>query len=324
MENLPIVRVRKINSLDIITSAYNEEESLVALYQRISNVMNLHPECKWRLLIADNDSSDQTWNIVQEIASKDSRVIGYRFSRKFNLDAALTCGLDLAEAEAVVLMCSDLQDPPELITEFIEGYEQGFDQVLAKVIAREGTPWQTRIMVKLFYKIINRLSRGLVPENVSDFRLASRSCYEAARRLREQKRFLRGQFSWVGFKTKEVAFVRPDRAFGSSHFSVDGLSTNVPTAILSIFAHSSLPLFFLALIGLVLGGLSAVSLIGFIAFWLLWGVPFAGFGIIVSLLVGLIAAVFGGIGIIAFYISAIYEEVKNRPLYIIRDKINMK
>ena len=324
MEEFIELHSRTLRSLDIITSAYNEQESIGPLYQRICMVMKKYPNCAWRLLIADNNSSDHTWPEVKSLASSDLRVVAYRFSRKFNLDSALTCGLDLAKAEAVVLMCSDLQDPPELITKFIEGYEQGYDQVVGKVISRAGASWQHKLFVKLFYKIINRLSKDMIRENVSDFRLASKACYEAARSLREQKRFLRGQFSWVGFKTQEVEFARPDREFGKSHFSIDGLRTNLPTAILSIFAHSSSPLYFLALLGILLGSLSITSLIAFIVFWLLWGVPFAGFGIIVSLLVGLIASVFGGIGLVAFYISAIYDEVKNRPLYLISDSVNFK
>jgi len=324
MEKFSELQSRTLRSLDIVTSAYNEQESLGPLYQRICRVMEKYPNCKWRLLIADNNSSDQTWPVVKQLAASDLRVVAYRFSRKFNLDSALTCGLDLAKAEAIVLMCSDLQDPPELITKFIDGYEQGYDQVVGKVISREGASWQQRLFVKLFYRIINKLSKDMIRENVSDFRLASKACYEAARSLREQKRFLRGQFSWVGFKTQEVEFVRPNREFGESHFSIDGLKTNLPTALLSIFAHSSSPLFFLAILVIFLGGLSVVSLIACILFWLLWGVPFAGFGIIVSLLVGLIASVFGGIGLVAFYISAIYDEVKNRPLYVVSDSVNLK
>jgi dolichol-phosphate mannosyltransferase len=285
--------------------------------------MEKFPDCSWRLLIADNDSTDKTWSIINSIAAKDSRVVAYRLTRKFNLDAALTCGLDLASADAVIIMCSDLQDPPEFIPRLIESFEKGFDQGIVKIRERAGIDWRKKLLVSSFYNLLYKLSEGLVPKNISDFRLASKSCYESARKLREQKRFLRGQFAWVGYPTEVIEITRPERKFGNSHFTRDGLLKNITVSIFSILAYSSTPLIFLSIFGIILFTLSLLSFFIFILFWIIWGVPFVGFGVIVSLLVALISGSFAAIGVISFYISAIYDEVKNRPLYLIRETVNI-
>jgi glycosyltransferase involved in cell wall biosynthesis len=314
------VMVRKLNSLDILTSALNENESLPILYKRICLILDAKPELDWKLYIVDNGSTDRTWESIKALSCSDKRVVGYRMSRTFPFDSAITATLDKANSDAVVIMCSDLQDPPELIPEMIARYEEGFDQVCVRIKSRKDLPFSMRILTKYFYRLARILSRGNLPENVSDFRLASRSCYEAARGLRENKRFIRGQFAWVGFRTCFLELDRPSRLAGKSKFLELPKWNVFWIALSAIFSHTAVPLTFIAATGLVLGIMS-FGLAGIFAIiWLFVGVPFAGYGTIVGTILFGFSLVLFCLGIIALYIASIYEEVKHRPLYLIAEK----
>jgi dolichol-phosphate mannosyltransferase len=241
-------------------------------------------------------------------------------SKTFLFDSAITAALDFATADAVVIMCSDLQDPPSIIPDLISGYEQGFDQVVVKIKSRKGTPFLIRVFANLFYKIAYYLTQGDIPKNVSDYRLASRACYQAARSLRESNRFIRGQFAWVGFKKIEIEIDRPRRLHGKSKFLQFPRWRAIWLALNSIFSFSSVPLAIIAAVG-GLSSLFSLILTFFLAIlWLFFGVPFAGYGTIVASIILGFSLVFLILGIQSMYISSIYEEVKRRPLYIINER----
>jgi glycosyltransferase involved in cell wall biosynthesis len=307
-------------SLDIVSSALNEEECLPEFVSRLELVMNLHPNYDWRLIICDNGSSDGTWDLIRRLALEDSRILGIKMARTFQLDAAFTCGLDLAVADAVVIMASDLQDPPEVIHEFLNKYEEGFDQVVAKVIRRDNVPFVRRVLSNYFYTFSNRMTNGLIPKGVSDFRLLNRAAYSAARSLREKNRFLRGLIAWTGFNTAVVEIERPQRFAGDSKFVSLKITKVVQWALGSILSHTAAPLIWISVLGVFGSALSFLTILVCSVLWFWQGVPFAGFGTIIGSITLGFSLVLLSLGVIAQYVALIYEEVKGRPIYLISQR----
>jgi dolichol-phosphate mannosyltransferase len=311
-------------SIDIITSALNEEDCLPEFFARINKVMFAHPEYDWKMIVCDNGSSDSTWEIISNLAIESPRVLGVRMSRTFTLDSAFTMGIDIATSDAVIIMASDLQDPPEVIHEFLRKFDEGFEQVVAKVVSRRHVPFIRRNLSNIFYVIANRATNNMIPRGVSDFRLLSRTAYEATKKMRERNRFLRGLIAWTGFRTAIVEIDRPDRFAGDSKFVKIPLKRVIKWAISSILSHTSAPLTLIAVMGFFLSATSILATLVASMIWIFSGVPFAGFGTILGVvLVGFSLTMFA-IGIIAQYIALIYEEVKERPLYLIAERTDQK
>lgn len=309
----------ELTTIDIVTSAYNEEDCLLELFKRIANVMASESKYSFRIIIIDNGSNDKTWQIITNHSLANKRILGIRMSRNFILDAALTCGLDQATAEIAIVMCSDLQDPPEAIPLLLRKYEEGYDQVLAKIVSRKSVPFMRRILSKVFYKTANFMTNNMLPESVSDFRLVTNRTYRAIRSLRENHRFLRGLGAWVGFKTAQIEIDRPNRFAGESKWLSISLFEAITIASRSILAYSAKPLILISAFGFILSGLSILLIAIFSTVWIFGSVPFAGFGTIVGLISLGFSIIMLSIGIIAQYLGLIYEEVKQRPLYIISE-----
>jgi polyisoprenyl-phosphate glycosyltransferase len=309
-----------LKNIDIVTSAYNEEECLPELFRRLRGVFALEAQYSFRVLIADNGSIDNTWNIISEEAAKDPRILGFRMSRNFSLDAAFTNGLDNATGEAAIIMTSDLQDPPEIIPELLRKYEKGFDQVVVKIVSRKSVPFIRRMLSKMFYRIANRMTSGLLPESVSDFRLVSRKTYIAIRSLRESHRFLRGLSAWVGFTTGVIEIARPPRFAGQSNWLGLSLIKVTSQASKSLLAYSAKPLAWVSAIGLLLSAGTTVVIFVLSVFWLIRGVPFPGYGSLIGVMFVGFSIIMLCIGVLAQYMGLIYEEVKQRPLYVVSEK----
>jgi len=308
------------STMDILTSAYNEEECVLELYRRLQETMSKHQNYQWRVIFCDNCSTDGTWELIQGLSAKYGNVLGVRMSRTFSLDAGFTMGLDLATADTVVIMASDLQDPPELISSFIEKYESGYEQVVARVVKRGHVPFIRRQLTRLFYLLANKATNNLIPRGVSDFRLLNRAAYTAARSMQERNRFLRGLIAWTGFKTAVIDIDRPERFAGDSKFVSIKLRVILKWSISAILSHTSAPLTILSIVGLSLSGFSFAATIILSLIWLGSGVPFAGFGTIVGIVILGFSLTMLAIGIIAQYIALIYDEVKARPHYIVAER----
>jgi len=306
-------------TLDIITSAYNEEDCLPELFHCTRTVMASEAEYKYRVLVIDNGSHDKTWELITKASEADSKVIGVRMSRNFSLDSAFTCGLDYATADLAIIMTSDLQDPPEAIPLFLRKFEEGYDQVLAKIIKRDSVPLLRRILSRIFYKLASGMTSGMLPESVSDFRLVNKRTYSAIRRLRESHRFLRGLGAWVGFKTTHIEITRPPRFAGESKWLGMSFFKVVGVASKSILAYSAQPLAWVSVLGLSMSILSIFSLLLLAVLWIAFGVPFAGFGSLIGVIVLGFSITMFSIGILAQYLGLIYEEVKQRPLYLVTE-----
>jgi glycosyltransferase involved in cell wall biosynthesis len=308
-----------MTTIDFISSAFNEEDCLPELFQRIARVMSQEIEYKYRILIIDNGSQDSTWNLIKEESARDPRVVGIRMSRNFSLDSAFTCGIDHATADLAIVMTSDLQDPPEAIPLLLRKFEEGYDQVLAKISKRDSVPFVRRISSKIFYKLARTMTSGMLPESVSDFRLINRRTYSAIRQMRESHRFLRGLGAWVGFETAHIEIVRPPRFAGQSKWLGMSIFRVVGIASKSILAYSAKPLAWVSVLGLSLSVFSILGLILLAVFWLVFGVPFAGFGSLIGVVVLGFSLTMLCMGILAQYVGLIYEEVKRRPLYLITE-----
>jgi glycosyltransferase involved in cell wall biosynthesis len=306
-------------SLDIVTSAFNEEECLPELFRRINYVITAELKYDFRLIVIDNGSIDKTWELICNESEKNSKVVGIRMSRNFSLDAAFTCGLDYATADVAIIMTSDLQDPPEAIPQLLRKFEEGYDQVLVKILKRESVPVLRRFLSKTFYKLANVMTSGLLPESVSDFRLVNKRTYSAIRRLRESHRFLRGLSAWVGFKTSHIEIERPPRFAGESKWLGMSFFRVVSVASKSILAYSAKPLAWVSILGFVMSVLSIFILFLLVIFWFIFGVPFAGFGSLIGVIILGFSLNMLAIGILAQYLGLIYEEVKQRPLYLVTE-----
>ncbi|MFZ2227655.1 MAG: glycosyltransferase [Candidatus Nanopelagicaceae bacterium] len=307
-----------MKSVTIVIPAYNEEDCVDELTSRLKVVFESETQYKWQALIVENGSTDHTWEKLQEISDRDSRFKILRLSRNFRMDGGLTAGLEFVDSDACVLMTADLQDPPELIPAFLRKWEQGFENIYGVVEERQGTSFLRRLNSRLFYKVAGKLSDGAIPENASDFRLVDRKVYEAVRTMTERNRFVRGLFAWVGFKSIGVPMTRPPRFAGVSNAS--SLKV-VELALKGIFAHSYKPLRFISIFGLLLSSFSFLVMVALAIVWFFVGVPFAGFGSIIALILFGLGMQALMLGIVSEYLGLVYEEVKGRPNFVVSEKV---
>ena len=309
-----------MKTLEIVTSAFNEEECLPELFTRIKKVLESEKDYNWKLTVIDNGSFDNSWKIIKNQTLIDKNITGIRMSRNFSLDSAFTCGLDMATADIVIVLTSDLQDPPEQIPNLLRLYESGADQVVVRIKSREQVPFMRKVFSKIFYFVANKMTEGMLPKSVSDFRLMNKNVYTSIRNMRESHRFFRGIAAWVGFKTEYIEIERPNRFAGNSKWLKTSLTSILLHASRSILAYSSVPLVWITFAGLIISFFSFFSLIILVTLWQFNKVPFDGYGTIVGIIVLGFSITMFSIGILAQYIGLIYEEVKGRPLYIIAEK----
>jgi len=302
--------------ISLIVPAYNEEDCVDELFSRLDAVFATEPKYDFEVVIVENGSLDSTWVKLQAIAEKDSRFKILKLSRNFRMDGGLTAGLDYIKGDACVLMTADLQDPPELIPQFLRYWEQGYENIFGVITKREGTGPIRTMNSKLFYWLAGKLTDGRIPRNASDFRLVDRKVYEAVKGMTERNRFVRGLFAWAGFNSIGVPMERPPRFGGVSNAHTLKV---LDLAFKGIFAHSYKPLRLITVFGFVLSGLSFISIIPLFFLWLFVGVPFAGFGTLVGLFLLVFGIVSLMLGILSEYVGLIYEEVKARPNYVVSE-----
>lgn len=306
--------------ISIIVPAYNEEACVDELARRLALVFDANPKYDFEAIIVENGSVDRTWELLQKIHSNDNRFKSIRLARNFRMDGGLTAGLHYAKGDAAVLMTADLQDPPELITEFIKKWEEGYENVYMVVTKRTGTGAIRTFNSKAFYWLAGKLTDDRIPKNASDFRLVDRKVYEAVRGMDERNRFVRGLFAWVGFKSIGIEAERPERFGGVSN--AHSLKV-IDLAFKGIFSHSYVPLKLITVTGIILSGTSVIAMLVCAIAWIIVGVPFAGFGTLVSLVLLMFGILTFMIGLIAEYVGLIYEEVKRRPNFIVSTELGL-
>jgi dolichol-phosphate mannosyltransferase len=300
--------------ISVVVPAYNESECIEELANRLTQVFNSEPNYEFECIVVENGSVDDTYEKLLEINSVDNRFKILKLSRNFRMDGGLTAGLSVLTGDACVLMTADLQDPPELIHEFLRKWEQGFENIYGVVTERQGTGPIRTFNSKAFYWLAGKLTDNRIPRNASDFRLLDRKVYEAIRNMDERNRFVRGLVAWVGFKSIGIPMQRPPRFAGESKaytFKV------IDLAFKGIFAHSYIPLRVITIAGLITSVFSVLLFFVLSARWVVNGVPFGGFGTLVTIILFSFGILTFMLGIIAEYLGLVYEEVKQRPNYII-------
>ena len=302
--------------ISLIIPAYNEEDCVDELFTRLKNIFETEPQYAFEVVIVENGSLDSTWAKLQNIAGQDSRFKILKLSRNFRMDGGLTAGLDYIKGDACVLMTADLQDPPELIPQFLRYWEQGYENIYGVITKREGTGPIRTMNSKLFYWLAGKLTDGRIPRNASDFRLVDKKVYVAVKGMTERNRFVRGLFAWAGFNSIGVPMERPPRFGGVSNAQTLKV---LDLAFKGIFAHSYKPLRLITVFGFILSALSFISILPLFFLWLFVGVPFAGFGTLVGLFLLVFGIVSLMLGILSEYVGLIYEEVKARPNYVVSE-----
>ncbi|MEI7626342.1 MAG: glycosyltransferase family 2 protein [Actinomycetota bacterium] len=306
--------------ISIVVPAYNEQDNLEQLAERLCAVFDAEPEYDFEVVLVENGSTDRTFEVALALNERDDRFKVLQLSRNFRMDGGLTAGLANISGDAAVLMAADLQDPPELIHKFLRKWEEGYEVIYQIVTERQGTGPLRRLNSQLFYWLAGKLTDGRIPRNVSDFRLVDRKVYESVNVMEERNRFVRGLFAWVGFTSVGIEAEREPRTAG-----VSGAHTFkvIDLAFKGLFAHSYKPLRMISIFGIGLSTLSFLAIVVFAIRFIVDGVPFAGFGTIVCLFLLMFGFLFTMLGIVSEYVGLIYEEVKQRPNFVVRRRVGI-
>ena len=304
------------NVITVVIPAYNEAECISELGEQLAHLFKIEAQYDWECIIIDNGSVDSTWVEMQKLSAQILNLKLIRLSRNFTTEGGLAAGLSLATGDACVFMAADLQDPPAMVSSFIRKWETGYQNIYGIVSSRKGSPLLRRINSRLYYWLISSLTGNQIPRNVSDFRLMDRQVYEAVRAMPERGRFARGLVAWVGFKSIGVKFERPPRFKGESKAST---SLVVNLALKGIFSNSLFPLRLITIIGISCSITAIFGLVAAIILWYTRGIPFAGFGTLVALVLLPFGILSFMLGIISEYLGLVYEEVKARPPFIISE-----
>ncbi|WP_298136509.1 glycosyltransferase family 2 protein [Acidiferrobacter sp.] len=300
--------------LSFVVPCYNEAANIRALYERICAVMAACPET-WECICVNDGSRDETLGALTALQDKDPRVRVIDLSRNFGKEAALTAGLDHARGAAAIPLDADFQDPPELIPELVAHWRAGYDVVNAVRLSREGESLVKRASAHAFYRIFNRISKVPIPEDTGDFRLLSRPVLDALRQLPERRRFMKGLFAWVGFRTTSVSYHRAPRQAGHTTWNYVRLWRFAMDGILSF---SDAPLRVASYLGLAVSLLSFLYALNLLVQTLLFGNPVKGYPSLMVALLFLGGVQLMALGVIGEYLGRVYDESKGRPVYIIR------
>ncbi|MGI6243842.1 MAG: glycosyltransferase family 2 protein [Prevotella sp.] len=301
-------------SVSIIIPSYNEEASLPHLYEALKELMDSISAYDWEVLFVNDGSKDATLPMINALYEKDSRISYVDLSRNFGKEKAMLAGFDYCRGDCAVIIDADLQDPPYLIKDMLKYWEEGYEDVYAKRRNRGKEPWLRRKLSMMFYNMLDRSTRFEVLKNVGDFRLLDRKCIEALRQLRESERYTKGLFCWIGYKKKEILFDRDDRKYGQTHWNFWQLAG---LAIEGFTSFTTAPLRFATVIGSLTAFGAIIYLIWTLIKVALWGDPVAGFPTLISVVLFLGAVQLIAIGILGEYIGRIFNESKNRPVYLV-------
>ena len=306
--------------ISVVVPLYNEEENIDYLFTRLLGVLD-KLETSYEIVCVNDGSKDNTLKQLVDHHNKNPVIKVINLSRNFGKEIALTAGIDYANGAAIIPIDADLQDPPELIEELVAKWREGYDVVYATRRSRQGETWLKRFTANGFYKTISKMTSVAIPANTGDFRLLDRKVVEAIKKIPERTRFMKGLFAWVGYKQTSVMFDREPRAAGTTtwnywklwNFAIDGI-TSFSLVPLKIWSYMGL---FISFISLLYASFLVIRT-------LILGIDVPGYA---SLMVAVLF--FGGIqlitlGVIGEYLGRVYEEVKGRPLYFVRESYGFK
>ncbi len=303
--------------ISIIVPCFNEEESIPIYYKEMEKVMKKMEKVNFELIFINDGSKDKTLEIIRELALKDKKVRYVSFSRNFGKEAGILAGLEASTGDYVAMMDVDLQDPPELLEEMYEIIKnEDYDCVATRSVSRNGYGFVRKFCTKMYYKIINMISKTTIVDGARDFRLMTRQMVDAILSLKEYNRFSKGLFSWVGFNTKWITFENKERVAGTTKwnfFKLFGYSLE------SIIGFSTLPLSIAAFVGILFCLISFIMIIVIIVKTLIFGDPVQGWPSLVCIIFLVSGVQLFCMGILGEYLAKTYSEVKGRPVYIVKE-----
>lgn len=304
--------------ISIVVPVFNEQESLEVFYREVCSYME-KLNYSFEILFIDDGSTDQTAFILHRLAQQDSRVRGIFLARNFGHQVALSCGLDYAKGAAVITMDGDMQHPPAMLPILLQKWEESFEVVQTIRVDTQGVSWFKKISSSLFYRLINAMSDIKIAEGGSDFRLLDQKVVQTFQRFKEKARFIRGIIGDLGYRQVQVEFIAPERYAGHSKFP---LGKMFDFALNGITAYSRLPLRFAFYLGLLFGLLSFLLTLNVVYIKVFTTDAVPGWATIAASVLLLGGLQLAGMGIIGEYVGRIFEEVKQRPLYWVRDELN--
>jgi glycosyltransferase involved in cell wall biosynthesis len=300
--------------LSVVIPAFNEEEVLPEFHRRLSMVLKTL-ELRAEIIYVNDGSQDNTLMVMRLLHESDPRVAIVDLSRNFGKEIALTAGLDHASGDAAVAIDADLQDPPELIPELVKHWVEGYDVVYALRVSRDGESWLKKSTAHMFYRMIQRLSRVHIPEDTGDYRLLSRRAIESLKQLREHHRFMKGLFAWIGYPQIGVPYHRDARYAGHTKWSYWRLWN---LALEGITSFTIAPLKVATYVGFITAAASFVYAGEVVVKKLIYGDPVAGYPSLMAVILCLGGLQLMTLGVIGEYLGRMFNETKNRPLYIMK------
>jgi len=300
-------------SVSVVAPAYNEQEVLGEFHRRVSDVMR-SLGCEYEIVLVNDGSRDNTLALMHALRAADPHVTVVDLSRNFGKEIALSAGLDHTKGEVVIVLDSDLQDPPECIPQMLEIWREGYDVVYGTRTVRDGESWFKKMTAKYFYRLIKQVSRVDIPKDTGDFRLMSRRAVQALSLLREEHRFMKGLFAWVGFPSKPFLYRRDPRAAGETKWNYWKLWN---FAIEGITSFTVAPLKISTYLGLFVAVLSLIYALFVIWKAMMYGDPVRGYPSLMAVILFLGGVQLISVGLLGEYVGRIFNEVKRRPLYLV-------
>ena len=305
-----------MKKVTILIHAYNEEESIPFLKKRVEELINKIKDYEFEILLINDGSSDKTLELIKKWREEDSRISYVDFSRNFGKETAMIAGFDYSTGDCVIIIDADLQDPPELIPEMLKYWEEGYDDVYARRKSRKGETWFKKFTSKMYYKVLQSLTNVPIQKDTGDFRLLDRRCVNALMKMRESQRCSKSMFSWIGYKKKEILYDRDPRVAGKTKWNyrklvdlaIDGI-TSFTTSPLRISTYLCIPTFVALIIYFIYVIIKAIVTSTAIQ-------AFQATILLILFFAGIQIMLFG---IIGEYLGRIFNESKNRPLYLVNE-----
>jgi len=302
--------------ISILIPAYNEQEVLRHLYERLYKLAGETPNYTFEFLFVNDGSRDKTLEMIKAYAAKDPRVAYINLSRNFGKEIAMIAGLDKVTGDATVIIDADLQDPPELIPKMIALWEQGYDDVFARRKSRAGESWIKKMTSELFYKVLQKSTSIPIQQDTGDFRLLDKRCVEALVQFRESQRYTKGLFSWIGYEKKEIEYDRDPRMAGETKWNYLKL---INLAIDGITSFTTAPLRISSVLGILVSLCAFIYIVYLVVRTAFFGTDLAGYPSMMAVILFLGGVQLLSLGVIGEYIGRIFNESKNRPLYFIEE-----
>lgn len=310
-----------MDKITIIVPCYNEEEVIGMFYPAVQEYAEKIPDCEFNYIFVNDGSRDSTLEKLREISAQHDNVTYISLSRNFGKESAMMAGIDYADGDAVIIMDADLQHPPERIAEMVKWWREGYDDVCAKRVDRAGETWLKRTCANIFYAIMKKFSTSYeMQRDVGDFRLLDRRCIEALKLMRENQRFTKGLFTWVGYHKKEIPFEVQPRAAGTTTWNYFALFN---LAMKGMTSFTTAPLRLMTLLGITVSTAAMLYMIFVLAMAVVYGDPVAGYPTLMTVLLFLGGTQLLALGIIGEYLGQIFHETKHRPIYLV-DEMNGK